>query len=598
MLLKIKQNLPSIVLFIFFSVLYIYTSAPGIYDGDSGEMAAAVNSLGLAHPTGFPLYMLAGKLFTLLVPIKDVAFRLNAFSSLLTAGAVVLVYSILKNLGNSPFASLTAAFIFGLGTNTIWRNGSTTSVYALSLFFVALLFYVFTKWRKGQKIEYLYWYGFLLGLSLGTHTSMLIMGIPFLFMLWQAKGILRSKILTFIKIVLVTIIPGLQYVYLLFAYRRNGIVTWGSMASWNDFIYYITQRQYAFKMWDRDFSATAEYLKKVSELLSAEFTAIFFFAAVIGLGILFKKYRSLFTIIVLLMSANIIMLLGYGKSEGELFILYRYLFISDFALAIAIAFGLDSIVESTEALKTKNSLIFFMSVILVIIGFQFKYSFADNNRRNNYLVEDTAHNILNNVEPNSIILAYGDPIIGPLWYLQSVGEREDVVVVSSPLVPFNWYVNFLIKKYPDIAETSLLEGDQSYRIEELIKNNVSERPVYAVFNKSTDGELEKEFDFIPQGVLYKLVAKGTIDPKEAASANKEIWGKYVLRNIKPDFYKDNELKVIAGTYSVALYQSGLAYYYSGMIDESIDALEKSVDILPNPTAQKNLDYIKNKKTSK
>lgn len=598
MSLKLKQNLLPILLFVFFSCLYIYTSAPGIYDGDSGEMAAAVNSLGLAHPTGFPLYMLMGKLFSLLVPIKDVAFRLNMFSSLLTAGAVVFVYLTLKNLGNSPFASLAAAFIFGLGTNTIWRNGSTTSIYALSLFFVALLFYIFTKWRKDKKIKYLYWYGFLWGLSLGTHTSMLIMGIPFLFMLWQAREVLRSKIISLAKIILVTITPGIQYIYLLFAYKRNGVVTWGSMASWNDFIYYITQRQYAFKMWDRDFSATIGYLKKVSELLTTEFTVIFFFVAIIGLATLFKKHRSIFAIIILLISANIIILLGYGKFEGELFILYRYIFISDFALAIAMAFGLDSIIEGTEVLKNKNSLIFFTSIVLLIVGFQFKYAFADNNRRNNYLVVDTAHNILNNVEPNSIILAYGDPVIGPLWYFQSIGERKDVVVISSPLVPFNWYINNLIKKYPDIADSSLLGGDQTYRIKALIENNVSKRPIYAVFNSSTDGELEKEFDFIPQGILYKLVARGTVDPKKAASANKEIWSKYVLRNLRSDFYKDNELKVMAGTYAVALYRSGLAYYYSGMMDEAVDAFRKSVDILPNSTVQKNLDYIINKKASR
>src|SRR3989344_7583880 len=131
MRLKLKQNFPALILFLFFASLYIYTATPGVYDGDSGEIAAAVNTLGLAHPTGFPLYMMTGKLFTLLVPIGDVAYRLNIFSALLTAAALIFVYYTLRNLGNSPFASLTASFVLGLGRNTIWHNGGMANVYAL-----------------------------------------------------------------------------------------------------------------------------------------------------------------------------------------------------------------------------------------------------------------------------------------------------------------------------------------------------------------------------------------------------------------------------------------------------------------------------------
>lgn len=597
MLLKLKQNLPAIILFIFFVSLYIYTAAPGVYDGDSGEMAAAVNTLGLAHPTGFPLYMMAGKLFTLLIPLKDVAYQLNIFSALLTSGALVFAYYSLRNLGNSPFSSLTAAFILGLGRNTIWRNGVTINVYSLSFFIALILLFIFSKWRKDQKIKYLYWYGLGWGLSLGTHTTMLIMGIPFLYMVWRSRSIFKSKISNFIKLILITIIPVLQYFYLIFAYKRNGIVTWGSIASWNDFIYYITQRQYEFKMWSRDSSSAVNFFKKIMGLLSSEFTIIFFCVALIGLIVLFKRKRDIFTIILLLIFINIIILLGYGKLDNELFILFRYIFIADLAIVIAIAFGLDSIVENTGALKNKNHLTSLILVILVIIGFQFKYAFADNNRRNNHLVEDTAHNILNTLEPNAIILAYGDPIIGPLWYFQSIGERKDIIIVSAPLVPFKWYIDNLIRRYPDFGDDNLFDGDQNKRIGLIIKNNIQKRPIYAVFNSSTDGALEKEFDFVSQGLLNKMVIKDSINTKEAAIMNKEIWSKYTLRNIDPDFYADNELKVISQTYAIALYRTGLAYYYSGMIDESIDALQKSLDIFPHPKTKENLDFIKNKKIS-
>ena len=49
------------------------TAAPTVLPGDSGEFQFAAPLLGLAHPTGYPLYLILGKLWTVLVPWGDVA---------------------------------------------------------------------------------------------------------------------------------------------------------------------------------------------------------------------------------------------------------------------------------------------------------------------------------------------------------------------------------------------------------------------------------------------------------------------------------------------------------------------------------------------
>ncbi len=64
--------------------VYRYTLAPSVatvFD-DSLEMQLVAFRLGIAHPTGYPLYTLLGKLFTLL-PLNDVAFRVNLMSAFL-----------------------------------------------------------------------------------------------------------------------------------------------------------------------------------------------------------------------------------------------------------------------------------------------------------------------------------------------------------------------------------------------------------------------------------------------------------------------------------------------------------------------------------
>ena len=51
-----------------FLAVYAAGACRTIYVGDSGELVAAVATLGIPHPPGYPLYVLLGKLWTLLCP--------------------------------------------------------------------------------------------------------------------------------------------------------------------------------------------------------------------------------------------------------------------------------------------------------------------------------------------------------------------------------------------------------------------------------------------------------------------------------------------------------------------------------------------------
>ena len=52
-------------------LVYVTTVAPDVGFTDSGELAAVCTTLGVAHPTGYPLYTLLGHVSTLLpVPLS------------------------------------------------------------------------------------------------------------------------------------------------------------------------------------------------------------------------------------------------------------------------------------------------------------------------------------------------------------------------------------------------------------------------------------------------------------------------------------------------------------------------------------------------
>lgn len=586
---KLKQNLPAIILFIFFASLYIYTAAPGVYDGDSGELAAAVNTLGLAHPTGFPLYMLSGKLFTLLVPIKDIAYRLNIFSSLLTATALAFFYYTLKNLGNSSFASLTASFILGLGRNTIWANSGRADVYALSLLFVSVLFFIFSKWKSNPDTKHFYLYGFLWGLSLGTHALMLIMGIPFLFMLWQARPFLKSHISVLIKTAIITILPGVQYFYLLFAYKRNGIVNWGSMASFHDLINYITQRDYTFKMFAYSSSYLGGYFSKLFSLLLGEF-GILIIISLCGLIYVFKKDRSLFAIFGLVTMANAFMMLSYGQTS-ELLILYHYVFLIDLILAITFAFGFDLLIKSIE--KNRRFVTIFGVFMVLAVSYQAVHSFNYNNRRHNYIFEDFARNALIGVDHGSIVFIGDDPVVGPLWYLQTLGERKDVTVISLGLLKFDWYIRNLMKKYPWLMDQAVLEqGLDATRLEVIILHNINRRKIYTSV-PNWDDYAKSNFYFVPVGTLYAILLRGSDnDFIGLTQLNRSIWDQYELRNTELNDHPDFMVNILIRRYSLALADAGVASAAVGLVDNAIYFTNKSIDMAPSDQAKQKIKALK------
>jgi hypothetical protein len=88
-----------IIVFLATLAVYVYTLFPTVAPyRDSGEMSAVLNSLGVAHPPGYPLYTLAGKIFILLVPFGNAAYRLNVMSAVFSALTAALFAKLLAKL--------------------------------------------------------------------------------------------------------------------------------------------------------------------------------------------------------------------------------------------------------------------------------------------------------------------------------------------------------------------------------------------------------------------------------------------------------------------------------------------------------------------
>ena len=141
----------ALVLFAATIAIYLRMIAPGLLSGDSGEFQFAAWRLGLAHATGYPLYLLLGWAWQHLLSFVGIspATALNAFSALIGASSVALFYWLLLAWlpGEVLIRRLTALFaaLFFAFTPTFWSQSLIAEVYTLQVLLLLMIFLSFTR---------------------------------------------------------------------------------------------------------------------------------------------------------------------------------------------------------------------------------------------------------------------------------------------------------------------------------------------------------------------------------------------------------------------------------------------------------------------
>ncbi|HIP70200.1 MAG TPA: DUF2723 domain-containing protein, partial [Anaerolineae bacterium] len=124
---------------------------------DTFEFQVVIPKLGIVHPTGYPLYLLLGKLFTFL-PFGSVAWRINLGTAVFALLALALLYLLLYRLTVNPVTAVLGAVVTGL-TMTLWSQAIVAEVYALHALIVMLALFLVAEigdWRleaRDWKLE-------------------------------------------------------------------------------------------------------------------------------------------------------------------------------------------------------------------------------------------------------------------------------------------------------------------------------------------------------------------------------------------------------------------------------------------------------------
>ena len=462
----------ALALFIATLTLYTATLMPGIGFIDAGELVAATTTLGIVHPTGYPLYTIVGYLATNFLPFgSDPAWRLNFLSAFFGALAVsfsfVLVYRMLVLLTGSQggrerrqsrateptpasagmLLAIAAAAAGLLGaSHTFWLWAVQAKAYTLHATFVAALLLAALRAAlpSAPSLRSLHVFAFVFGLAFTNHTmtvlvvpALAVLVVPALVRAHRA-GLLGARAIA--TLAAAAALPLLVYVYLPIRARQQPLMNWGAPSDWPSFVRHVTGWQYRSFLLDSDLplatklgGALGLWARQFHPLLGAPLAVL----ALGGMARLWVGARPWLVATVLVAG----MQLGFGISFGTTPEIHESYFVPFYMMVMLwIAAGSFWI---WELLRRRVSAWVVASLVLVLP----LLAVATNYRRNDHHADHLAPKFIENVFRE---LGEGALVVTDLWelvsgsfYFQHVrGMRPDVTIIDINSCPLSVVFRF------------------------------------------------------------------------------------------------------------------------------------------------------------
>lgn len=217
-----KSKLLVTLAIVFASTLTIYLScaAPSVMYGDSAELQAVALEGGVAHPTGYPTFILLGRLFGSVLG-GDEAHRITVMSAIFGAAAVCAFIVVLLKFALPLWAATAGAVIYALSFTFFW-SAIRTEVYtvAIFIFFISLWLTLHALERPNPSRAAVA--GLFLGLVLTGHLTFVPPVLVMLLALFLARLADTTSRPKYIAALAVAFIAGLlPYLYLVWADRAG-----------------------------------------------------------------------------------------------------------------------------------------------------------------------------------------------------------------------------------------------------------------------------------------------------------------------------------------------------------------------------------------
>jgi hypothetical protein len=514
--------------------VYLSTMCRSVSFIDAGELAAVACVLGIAHPTGYPLFTLVSHVAQWFSLGGNQVVVLNGFSALAVSAGIGVFSRTALILGRlarvrdralvriaAALASLVLAF-----STTIWAQSAAVEVYGLHLLLVLSTIHQLLKSYEehakgdGGIPRALCAGAFLLGLSFANHLTTLLLVPAAVTLYVRQYGVHRSAMIRAAKLLPLFFLGLSVYLYLPLRALAQPPVQWGYPAELERLLWHVSGTQYRNWMFSGFDSAAKQFSYFVGHF-SSEFHWLAIGVLLYGLVVLFRRERSLFWFYVVAFVGCVAYSINYDIHDIDSYFLLSYV-----ACGAFILFGMIPLVEFVwrrrGAFKIGSLILLF-----AIPALQAIWHYSNVDESDNFLTEDYVRTTFSSMDQDALVLTYQwDYFVSPSLYYQVVQkERPDVVVVDKELLRRSWYYIYLKSRFPWLIERSKdkvdaflvelfkFEHDLPYQpgviesrfvgmVNDFIEKSMSQRPVYV------GPEIEPEFgaglERIPSGLMFRL----------------------------------------------------------------------------------------------
>ncbi len=538
------------------------------YVGDSGDLLTAIAVLGIPHPSGYPLYVLLAKAWSLVFFFLPLPWSVSLFSAACAAGACALLHRAARESGVGVVASAGAAWLLAFSPS-FWAEANIQRVYALNALFLALALRLALRWHRERRDRDLVAGAFVCGLGATNHLEMGVTGLAIgLFVVATDPAIVRRW-----RLIGSCLLAGaaglLPYVYLPLRARAHPLLDWGHPVTPSSFVSVVLRSDFWGRAWIRGPEDLVPILRDYGWSLLRE--SAWAGAGLALLAILASRRRGWPVLLPLLvMFANVATMALHG-SRSDLFLWHRYYIPSYLALSLMAGWGWQALAERTRPPLAALALL--PPLALAATGWR------ENDRSRYRIGEDYSRTLLSTLPPGAHLIASDDNVLFILMYLNlGEGLRPDVDLIlegvggaNLPPLAFNPDVDpVYTTHYPNwrIAELDPVPVGMAFRAWRAGRPWPPPTPV----KDRLDGELDPRVpkDYLTQNLIgnFHQMLGMTWEGRDWARARREL----------------SEAAGSAPDNDVLFYNLGLIYRRNGFLEEALAAFRRSDEINPREIA--------------
>lgn len=543
-------------------IVYVVGACRTIYVGDSGELVAAAATLGIPHPSGYPLYVLLGHLWIKLLPFATPAFAMSLFSACCAAGACAMLYALLRRSGVDGLAATVGALVLAFSTS-FWSQANIQRVYTLGAFLMVAVIAAALEWQRRRQLRFMMLAAFLAGLGAANHTVTLVVGATVgLWALLVDRGWLRRP-LHLLACVGAGMVGLLPYAYLPWRSRQQPRLDWGNPETLDAFLDVVLRRDFWHRAWQEGPADLLVIAADWAQSLALETLGLGLLLAL--LAIAWGRGRWPVGLAIAGMLTNLAAV-GLHGSRSDLFIWHRYYIPSYILLALLAGWGTQ---VAFERWGQRLRALLLLPLAMLAVGW------SRHDRSDFTLADDFSRTLLSTLPPGAHLAASDDNILFVLIYLHlAEGLRPDIDLIMQGV------------------------GDADLPA---LRFDPDDDPLYFTHHPNWN---HPQIDVVPVGLVFRTVRRGAPlpEPKIPKTELDGGWDPavpkdYLAQNLNGHFHymlgltferrdwprAQAEFERAMGAApdnDVLFYNLGLIYRRNGMDRRALAAFERAAEINP------------------